>query len=181
MPSTPVGLTFTLPVAFASVATSPGSGKGACTVTVRTPNVLFLCTHNACRSQLAEAVVRQRFGGLLNLYSAGVEPGEVNPLARQVLEEIGVDTSGHRAKHVEELADVEFDLVVTVCDHAAEVCPVFPGETLVLHRSYRDPSKAEGTDEELLALFRATRDRMADELPKLIERQLGIGPPKASP
>ncbi|MCK4300278.1 MAG: arsenate reductase ArsC [Planctomycetes bacterium] len=140
------------------------------------PTVLFLCTRNACRSQLAEGLMRQRFGDRLEVYSAGVAPTRVHPLAVRALKEVGIDASGQRSKHVGDLADLHFDLVVTLCDSAREACPVFPGDTRVVHRTYRNPDEATGTEEERLAVFRQVRDQLARELPELIGRELGITP-----
>lgn len=140
------------------------------------PTVLFLCTRNACRSQLAEGLMRQRFGDRLEVYSAGVAPSRVHPLAVRALNEVGIDASGQRSKHVGDLADLHFDLVVTLCDSARQACPVFPGDTQVVHRSYRNPDEATGTEEERLAVFRLVRDQLARELPELIARELGVTP-----
>ncbi len=140
------------------------------------PAVLFLCTRNACRSQLAEGLIRQRFGDRLEVYSAGVAPTRVHPLAVRALKEVGIDALGQRSKHVGGLADLHFDLVVTLCDSAREACPVFPGDTRVVHRSYRNPDEATGTDEERLAVFRLVRAPLAHELPALIEQELGVTP-----
>jgi len=140
------------------------------------PAILFLCTRNACRSQMAEGLVRRRFGDLLEVHSAGVAPARVNPLAVQALKEVGVDASGHRSKHVSDLADIPFDLVVTLCDSARQACPVFPGDTRTLHLSYEDPDEATGTDEERLVVFRRVRDQLAHDLPPLIEAELDVKP-----
>ena len=140
------------------------------------PAVLFLCTRNACRSQMAEALARQRFGDLLRVHSAGVAPTQVNPLAVQALKEVGIDASDHRSKHVDDLTGIHFDLVVTLCDSAREACPVFPGDTRVVHQAYENPDEATGTDEERLVVFRRVRDQLAHDLPLLIERELGIKP-----
>jgi arsenate reductase len=140
--------------------------------------VLFLCTRNACRSQLAEALMRQRFGERLEVHSAGVQPGRIHPLTLRVLREVGIDATGQRSKHVDELRDIRFDLVVTLCDSAAQTCPVFPGTTRLVHRDYRNPEEARGSEEERLAVFRQVRDQLARELPRLIEEELGVTPPK---
>jgi len=148
--------------------------------------VLFLCTRNACRSQLAEALMRQRFGERLEVHSAGVQPSRIHPLTLRVLHEVSIDASSQRSKHVDELRDVRFDLVVTLCDSAAQTCPVFPpagrspsagegpGGTRVVHRDYRNPEEATGSEEERLAVFRQVRDQLASELPRLIEEELGV-------
>ena len=140
------------------------------------PVVLFLCTRNACRSQMAEALVRRRFGDLLKVHSAGVAPTQVNPLAVQALKEVGIDASDHRSKHVSDLADIHFDLVVTLCDSARETCPVFPGDTRVIHQAHENPDEATGTDGERMTVFRRVRDQLAHDLPLLVEQELGIKP-----
>jgi len=142
----------------------------------QTPSVLFMCTRNACRSQMAEALMRRQFGDLLQVYSAGVAPTQVNPLALRALDEVGTDASDHRSKHVGDLADVHFDLVVTLCDTARQACPVFPGDTKVVHQAYENPDEATGTDDERMEVFRRVRDQLAHDLPLLIERELGITP-----
>ena len=115
--------------------------------------VLFLCTGNSCRSQMAEGWARQLKGDSIESYSAGVETHGLNPKAVQVMAEAGVDISGHRSKHVRELSGVAFDYVVTVCGNAQESCPVFPGKTKVVHVGFDDPprlAKEARTEEEAL-------------------------------
>lgn len=125
--------------------------------------ILFLCTGNSCRSQMAEGWARHLKGDRLEPASAGVAPVGVHPLTVRVMREAGVDISGQRSKSVEEaLAEGEPDLVVTICDHAAEVCPVFPGRARVVHRGFHDPVGAFGTEEEVLAEFRRVRDQIRD-------------------
>jgi arsenate reductase (thioredoxin) len=130
--------------------------------------VLFLCTGNSCRSQLAEAIVNARLGESWQAVSAGTAPvGTVHHLALRALSEIGIEHRG-RSKHVDEFRDASFDLVVTVCDSAAEECPLWLGQGRRVHRSFPDPAKAEGTEEEVMAAFRSVRDDMALELPALL-------------
>ncbi len=136
----------------------------------RVPRVLFLCTGNSCRSQMAEGWARALHGERLEPCSAGVETHGLNPRAVQVMGEAGVDISGHRSQHVDEFGDVAFDLVVTVCDHAAEVCPTLPGARRVIHRSFRDPAQAEGEPEAVLAEFRDVRDEIRAWVEGLPER-----------
>jgi len=127
------------------------------------PKVLFLCTGNSCRSQMAEGFARQLRGGHLDAYSAGVEPHGVNARAVQVMAESGVDITTQRSKHVDELRDVQFDFVVTVCDHANETCPVFPGETTRVHVSFDDPphlARHAKTEDEALGPYRRVRDEI---------------------
>ncbi len=125
--------------------------------------VLFLCTGNSCRSQMAEGWVRRLKGGILEPYSAGIERRGLDPMAVRVMAEAGVDISGHRSKRVGEVKDIPFDYVVTVCGHAKEACPVFPGGTRVVHRGFDDPPKlAEGakTEQEALLHYRRVRDEI---------------------
>mgnify|MGYP000018977576 CR=1 FL=1 len=125
--------------------------------------VLFLCTGNACRSQMAEGWARALQGDVIEPYSAGIETHGLNPYAVKVMAEAGVDISGHRSKHVEELKGIDFDFVITVCDHAHESCPVFPGRTRVLHVGFDDPprlAKTAKTEEEALAPYRRVRDEI---------------------
>jgi arsenate reductase len=130
--------------------------------------VLFLCTGNSCRSQMAEAIVNARFGEEWQAYSAGVHPaGYVHPDTIRVLQEIGIEHHG-RSKSVEEYRDINFDLVVTVCDSASEECPVWLGRGRRLHHDFPDPAKATGSQEEILDQFRAVRDAIAREIPVLL-------------
>lgn len=123
--------------------------------------VLFLCTSNSCRSQMAEAIAKARYGDRWEAYSAGTQPtGDVHPLALRVLEEIGIYHQGY-SKHVDEVRDIPFDLVVTVCDDAYEQCPLWLGPGRVIHRGFPDPARATGTEEEVLRAFRMVRDAIA--------------------
>ncbi len=133
--------------------------------------VLFLCTGNSCRSQLAEAIVNARLSDEWEAVSAGTYPsGYVHPLALRVLREMGIDHQG-RSKSVDEFRTVPFDLVVTVCDSAAEECPVWLGRGKRVHLGFPDPAKATGTDEEVLAVFRVVRDSIAQKIPALLAEQ----------
>ena len=135
--------------------------------------VLFLCTGNSCRSQMAEGWARHLKGDQIEAYSAGIETHGLNPRAVQVMAEAGVDISGHRSKHVEELRGVEFDYVVTVCGHASEHCPVFPGKARVIHVGFDDPPKLAAdaaTEEERLAPYRRVRDEIRAFVEALPER-----------
>ena len=125
--------------------------------------VLFLCTSNSCRSQMAEGWARHLKGDAIDAYSAGVETHGLNPNAVRVMAEAGVDISGHRSKNVSELMDVPFDYVVTVCAAANEQCPVFPGKAKVVHVGFDDPpklAKAAATEEEALDCYRRVRDEI---------------------
>jgi len=129
--------------------------------------VLFLCTHNSSRSQMAEGFLAARGGGRYAAFSAGTHPREVHPLAIQVMAEAGIDISaaaGHRAKGLDEFAGQRFELVVTVCDEAAEECPFFPGARRQEHWGFPDPSAAAGTEEERLAVFRRVRDAIGTRI-----------------
>jgi len=125
--------------------------------------VLFLCTGNSCRSQMAEGWTRHLKADAIEAYSAGVEPHGMNASAVRVMAEAGVDITGQRSKHVDELRDVPFDYVVTVCDHAHETCPLFPGKTKVVHVGFDDPprlAKTARTEAEALGHYRRVRDEI---------------------
>lgn len=124
------------------------------------PNILVLCTGNSCRSQLLHGYLQQELGNRAAVYSAGVEVHGLNPRAVRVMAEDGVDISHHTSNHVEEYADVPFAYVLTVCDHANEVCPVFPSSAKKLHHNFPDPAKATGSEEEIMDQFRAVRDQI---------------------
>jgi arsenate reductase len=132
--------------------------------------VLFLCTGNSARSQIAEAIVNARMGEQWEAFSAGTIPtGYVHPNALRALAEIGIHHHG-RSKSADEFRDVPFDLVVTVCDDAAENCPVWLGQGKRIHLGFPDPAKATGTDEQVMAAFRAVRDDIARQVPALLEQ-----------
>lgn len=127
--------------------------------------VLFLCTHNSSRSQMAEGLLRACGGDAYEVFSAGTQPRVVHPLAIKAMREIGIDISDQRAKGIEEFHDqVPMDLVVTVCDEAAEACPFFPNARHQAHWGFPDPSLVQGTEEEKLAAFRHIRDLIAVRL-----------------
>lgn len=121
--------------------------------------VLYLCTHNSCRSQIAEAFLNSLYGGSYKAYSAGVEKTKVNPYAIEVMKEIGIDMSKHYSKTIENFKDENFDIVVTVCNTAKETCPFFPGNKII-HKSFSDPSEVEGNIDDILSAFRKTRDEI---------------------
>ena len=128
-------------------------------------SLLFLCTGNSCRSQMAEGWTRALKGDFFNVYSAGVETHGLNPNAVKVMSESGVDISGHKSQNVKEFIDdgIKFDYVVTVCGHAAESCPVFPGKTNRVHVGFDDPpalAKTASTEEEALNHYRRVRDEI---------------------
>lgn len=122
-------------------------------------SILVLCTGNSCRSQMAEAYLKH-FSEELSIHSAGLRADGLNPLMVQVMREDGIDVSGQRSTSLNELGNTRFDMVITVCDHAKESCPYFPADTLVLHRNFRDPAKATGTPEEVIAVFRNVRNEI---------------------
>jgi len=127
--------------------------------------VLFLCTGNSARSQMAEALLRKYAGDRFEAYSAGLEPKGVNPHTVRVLDEIGIDTSQHRSKSLREyLGRVNFGYLITVCSDAEQNCPIFPGVSVRLHWPFEDPAKFEGTHEEKLAKFREVRDQISARL-----------------
>ena len=131
--------------------------------------VLFLCTGNSCRSQMAEAIINARLVGEWQAVSAGTKPaGYVHPKALEVLSEIGIQHSGH-SKLVDEFRGDDFDLVVTVCDSAAEECPVWIGKGKREHHSFPDPAKAEGTDDEVMNVFRTVRDEIDEAMISLLQ------------
>ena len=125
--------------------------------------VLFLCTGNSCRSQMAEGWARHLKSDVIEAYSAGIETHGLNPNAVKVMAEVGVDISHHRSRHVDEFKDTDLDYVVTVCGHANEHCPVFPGKTKVLHVGFDDPPKlaqTTATEQEALNCYRRVRDEI---------------------
>ena len=126
------------------------------------PLVLFVCTHNSARSQLAEGLLRQRHGDRYRAESAGTVARGVHPLAAEALREIGVDVSRHRSKTIDELGGLQPDVVVTVCDSAREACPYLPARDRNVHHAFEDPSAVEGTDADRLAAFRRIRGEIAD-------------------
>lgn len=125
------------------------------------PSVLFVCTHNSARSQLAEGLLRQRHGDRYRAFSAGTVARGVHPFAAEALREVGVDPSGQSSKTIESLGDEAFDVVVTVCDSAREACPYLPARDQNLHHAFRDPSAVEGSEDERRAAFREIRGEIA--------------------
>jgi arsenate reductase len=122
--------------------------------------VLFICTHNSARSQIAEALINKLLAHEYEAYSAGTDPTTVNPYAIIVMAEIDIDISNNQTKHVNSFKEQKFDYAVTVCDHAKETCPFFPGAKKYLHQGFPDPSTFTGTDEETLSKFRQLRDEI---------------------
>lgn len=136
--------------------------------------ILFLCTGNACRSQMAEGWTRHLKGDLIEAYSGGVSPHGVDPRAVKAMAEAGIDISGQTSKHVDTLEDIDFDFVVTLCDSAQQSCPVFPARTRVLHAGFPDPPRLAAdarTEEEAMAHYRHVRDeirRFVQKFPEIL-------------
>lgn len=134
--------------------------------------ILFLCTGNSCRSQMAEGWARHLKPGVIEAYSAGIETHGLNPLAVHIMAEAGVDISGHTSKNVSELMDIPFDYVITVCNHAHESCPLFPGKAKVFHAGFDDPpalARNTRTEDDILEIYRRVRDeirRFVESLPE---------------
>ncbi len=135
--------------------------------------VLFLCTGNSCRSQMAEGWARHYAGDRIESHSAGVAPAGVHPLAIEVMSEVGVDISSQQSKDVDALDGLEPDIVITLCDYAASQCPDFPGAARKEHWPTYDPSQTFGTRDELLPKFRKTRDELGDRIRAFLEQVLG--------
>jgi arsenate reductase (thioredoxin) len=139
--------------------------------------ILFLCTGNSCRSQMAEGWARKLKADVIEPFSAGTEPHGMNPRAVRAMAEAGVDISSHHSKHVDALKDIPFDYVVTVCDHANETCPVFPGRSKRVHVGFDDPprlAKDARSEEEAMAHYRRVRDEIRDfvaGLPEGLEKR----------
>lgn len=134
--------------------------------------ILFLCTGNACRSQMAEGWARHLKSDVIEAYSAGVWPAGLSSRAIKVMAEAEVDISSHKSQHIDEFLDIEFDYVVTLCDNAREQCPIFARGAKHVHRSFKDPVMMEGTDDQIIAAFRKTRDEIkafVETLPESLE------------
>ena len=126
--------------------------------------ILFVCTHNSARSHMAEGFMNSLYGDRFVAFSAGVEPSAVNPFAIRVMAEIGIDISAHRSKSVDEFLDDTFDFIVTVCDHANETCPFFPGGKERIHKGFRDPASVMGSQDVKLSAFKEVRDQIKNWL-----------------
>lgn len=133
--------------------------------------VLFLCTGNSARSQMAEGLLRHLAGDSYDVFSAGTHPVGVNPLAVEVMKEIGIDISHHRSKSLAQFLNEPFDFIITVCDRANETCPVFPGDVVRIHWSFDDPAAVQGSDEERLNVFRRVRHEIAARLRLFVAAQ----------
>ena len=138
--------------------------------------VLFLCTGNSCRSQIAEGWARELKGNVIDAYSAGIRPIGVSSRAIKVMAEAGVDISMHKSQHVDEFSGIDFNYVVTLCDNAAENCPVFSGKTRIVHKPFDDPYFASGSEEQIMATFRKVRDDIRtfiETMPENLEDKIG--------
>ena len=136
-------------------------------------NVLVLCTGNSCRSQMAQGYLEHFAKSRANIYSAGIETHGLNTKAVAIMKEDGIDISSHTSNHVDEYAAIEFDFIITVCDHANENCPFIPSKRAVrLHRNFTDPSKVEGSEEEIQEAFRSTRNQIKDWCEKFVNDNL---------
>ncbi|UCH14976.1 MAG: arsenate reductase ArsC [Bacteroidales bacterium] len=133
--------------------------------------ILILCTGNSSRSQMAEGYFRKYLEDRAEVYSAGVETHGVNPYAIRVMEEDGIDISSHTSNNVNEYSDIEFSYVITVCDNARERCPYFPSRARKFHHNFPDPTKATGSDEEILIQFRKVRDMINDYVKEFIKEE----------
>ncbi len=128
------------------------------------PKVLFLCTHNSARSQMAEGLLRHLAGSHFEAMSAGTEATHVRPLAIRAMDELGIDISGQESKTLDRYLGATFDGVITVCDDANEACPVFPGAKRRRHWSFEDPAQARGSEEERLRVFQSVRDEIKERI-----------------
>lgn len=133
--------------------------------------VLFLCTGNSARSQMAEGLMRTLGQGDWNVWSAGVFPSYVHPLAIRAMEEVGIDISGQTSKSAEEFIHEEFDYIITLCDHAGMVCPNYPGKGKRIHWPFEDPAGAIGTIEERMAVFRRVREEIKEKIMKFLKSE----------
>lgn len=131
--------------------------------------VLVLCTGNSCRSQMAEGYFRHLAGQRFDVFSAGLEPSIVNPKAIKVMQEDGIDISSHTSKDVDRFIGQQFDYIITVCDNAKERCPFFPGQAVRIHWSFEDPAAAQGTEAEVLSVFRKVRDQIKAKITHFLD------------
>lgn len=130
--------------------------------------VLFVCTHNSCRSQMAEGLINHDLGDRFEAYSAGTEATRVNPLAAKVMSEIGIDISHHRSKTLDDFSGQDFDVVITLCGDANETCPLYLGGVRRVHIGFEDPSRLKGDEEEVLPEYRRVRDAIRERLNRFL-------------
>ena len=135
------------------------------------PTVLFLCTGNSCRSQMAEGWLRHLAGSRFDVLSAGTNPVGLNPRAAAAMAEVGIDISRQRSKHVDEVLGCNPQYIVTVCDRAKETCPTIRGEAATLHWNFDDPAEAQGSDEDRAKVFRRVRDEVAEKVRSWLEAE----------
>jgi arsenate reductase len=135
-------------------------------------NILVLCTGNSCRSQIAEGYLKYFVDGKATIYSAGVETHGVNPRAVAIMEEDGIDLSGHTSNNIDEYYNIEFDYIITVCDNAKERCPYFPSKAQKFHYNFPDPAKAQGTEDEIMSEFRRVWDMIKGYAEDFIKQYL---------
>lgn len=133
--------------------------------------VLFICTQNSARSQMAEGLLRSLYGDRFEVFSAGTNPFRVNPFAIEAMKKAGINVSGHRSKSIDEFMDMDIDYAVTVCDSAKESCPYFPNAKVLLHHSFSDPAAVTGNDEVILAEF----ERVRNEIRSWVEEAVSAG------
>ena len=136
-------------------------------------NILFLCTGNACRSQIAEGWAKHLKSDTIEAHSAGIRPIGVSSRAIETMAEAGVDISDHTSKHLDELCNIDFDYVITLCDNAAQNCPVFTGKAKVIHKPFKDPYFATGSEENIMAEFRNVREQIkafVETIPESLEK-----------
>lgn len=136
------------------------------------PKILILCTGNSCRSQIAEGYFKHFTGEKAEVYSAGVETHGVNPRAIATMAEDGIDISTHTSNHVDEYRNIAFDYVITVCDHAREVCPYFPSNARQFHHNFKDPAKAIGSEEEIMEEFRKVRNEIKSFVKDFVDKYI---------
>lgn len=137
-------------------------------------NVLVLCTGNSCRSQMAEGYLRYYAGNSAHIYSAGVDTHGVNPKAAAMMLEDGIDISSHTSNLLDEYSQIPFDFIITVCDHANERCPYFPGNAKRFHHNFNDPSKTTGTEEEINKQFRLVRQQIKEYCERFVAENLAV-------
>ena len=136
--------------------------------------VLFLCTENACRSQMAEGLINHDLKGEIQAFSAGVRATRVNPRAIRVMAELGIDISRQRSKSMDEFMEDKFDLAITLCDQAQKQCPMFPGAARLIHLGFPDPAQATGTEAEIMNEFRRVRDDIRRQMVPFLREQLRV-------
>jgi len=135
-------------------------------LTVERKKVLFICTHNSARSQMAEGFLNTLYPDRYEAYSAGTEPTMVSPYAIQVMKEVGIDISSHRSKGVKEFFGMDIDYVITVCDNARQTCPIFPGGKEIIHKGFENPAALSGGEADTVAVFRRLRDEIRNWIKK---------------